>query len=154
MTLNSIQHYATISRSPLLLAPIIEAFFEELSHTKNGVLLAYLVLPLVLNPATKDFLVKAKSTSSLRTFSKDRTHLSGLPARVEEFRSICNVALQNSINCGRLTIDQSLSVQVVLENKIEDPLFIKEKKAAKRLAIFFEPYEVVTIFRILGVNNL
>ena len=154
MTANAIQHYATLARSPLLLAPVIESFFQELRPSEKNILLGYLVLPIVLYPPSRDFLKNAKSTSSIRTLCSERSRLAGLPQRVDELRSTSSLAMQNSIDCGRLILNSDLTLEFG-EHLINPNSGMQvEAKAAKRLASIFEPYDVPTVYRLLGVTNL
>lgn len=154
MTTNAIQHYVTLARSPLLLAPVIESFFQELRSSEKNILLGYLVLPMVLYPPSRDFLKQARATSSIRTLCSERIRLAGFPQRVNELRSTSSLAMQNSIDCGRLILHSDLSLEfgehlINLSNGMQ-----VEVKAAKRLASIFEPYNVPTVYRLLGVTNL
>lgn len=154
MTANAIEHYVTLARSPLLLAPIIESFFQELRPSEKNILLGYLVLPMVLFPPSRDFLKNARATSSIRTLCSERSRLAGLPQRVMELRSTSSVAMQNSIDCGHLTLRHDLSL--VRDERFVTPIHGMqiEDKAAKRLASILEPYDVPTVYRLLGVTKL
>ncbi|MGC1182314.1 three component ABC system middle component [Legionella sp.] len=155
MTANAIHHYVTLTRSPLLLAPIIESFFQNIKPFEKNILLGYLVLPIVLYRASRNFLQSATSRSTLITFCKKNNHLSGLPQRLEELRSTCSLAVQNSIDCARLIIHPDLSLEYVGNNQYNsNQIMSAEIKAAKRLAIIFQPYEVSTVYKLLGVTNL
>ena len=154
MTANAIQHYATLARSPLLLAPVIESFFQELRPSEKNILLGYLVLPMVLYPSSRDFLKNARATSSIMTLCSERSRLAGLPQRVNELRLTSSLAMQNSIDCGRLILHSDLTLEFG-EHPINSNNGMQlEVKAAKRLASMFEPYDVSTVYRLLGVNNL
>ena len=154
MTANAIQHYVTLARSPLLMAPVIESFFQELRPSEKNILLGYLVLPMVLYPPSREFLKNARATSSIRTLCSDRTRLAGLPQRVNELRSTSSLAMQNSIDCGRLIRHSDLTLGFG-EHLINSSNGMQlEAKAAKRLASIFEPYDVPTVYRLLGVNKL
>lgn len=154
MTASAIYHYVTLARSPLLLAPIIESFFQEVRPSEKNILLGYLVLPMVLYPPSRDFLKKAIATSSIRTLCSERSRLAGLPQRVNELRSTSSLAMQNSIDCERLILQPDLSMEYVeVQSSTKQGISI-EIRAAKRLATIFEPYNVPTVYRLLGVNNL
>lgn len=151
---NAIQHYVTLTRSPLLLSPIIETFFKEAKPVGKNILMGYLVLPIVLYPPSRDFLRKANVRSSVRSFCADRNRLAGLHQRVIELRTVTNVAIQNAIDCDRLILHSDLSLEYV-EQKIDSiSAMPDETKAARRLASIFEPYDVPTIYRLLGVTNI
>lgn len=91
---NAIQHYVTLTRSPLLLSPIIESFFQEIRPFGKNLLMGYLVLPIVLYPPSRNFLCNANARSSVRSFCADRSRLAGLPRRVAELRTTTSLAMQ------------------------------------------------------------
>ncbi|MEO6291149.1 MAG: three component ABC system middle component [Burkholderiaceae bacterium] len=107
---NAIQHYITLTRSPLLLSPIIEAFFKVVRPVDKNMLMGYLVLPVVLYPQSRDFLRNATARSSIRSFCADRSRLAGLPQRVAELRTTTSMAMQNAIDCNRLILHTNLSL--------------------------------------------
>jgi len=154
MTANAIQHYVTLARSPLLLAPLIDSFFQEVRPFEKNILLGYLVLPMVLYPPSRDFLKNARATSSIRTFCSERSRLAGLPQRINELRTTSSSAMQNSIDCGRLILHPNLMLECDEQLINQNHGMQAEIKAAKRLATIFEPYDVPTVYRLLGVTNL
>ena len=151
---NAIQHYVTLTRSPLLLSPIIESFFQEIRPFGKNLLMGYLVLPIVLYPPSQHFLCNANSRSSVRSFCADRSRLAGLPQRVAELRTTTSLAVQNAIDCDRLILNSDLSLEYAEQQNIANRGMLNEIKAAKRLASILEPYDVPTIYRLLGVTNL
>jgi Family of unknown function (DUF6521) len=151
---NAIEHYVTLTRSPLLLVPIIESFFQAISPSKKNILLGYLVLPIVLYPASSNFLRTATSKSSIRTFCNDRSRLAGLAQRVAELRRTSSLAMQNSIDCERLILHRDLSMEFKEHQSNYMMGMQKNIKAAKRLASILDPYDVPTVYRLLGVNKL
>lgn len=151
---NAIQHYVTLTRSPLLLSPIIESFFQEIRPYRRNLLMGYLVLPIVLYPPSRNFLCNANARSSVRSFCADRSRLAGLPQRVAELRTTTSLAVQNAIDCDRLILHSDLSLEYAEQQNNSSSGMPNEIKAAKRLASIFEPYDVPTIYRLLGVTNL
>lgn len=151
---NAIQHYVALTRSPLLLSPIIESFFQEIRPSGKNLLMGYLVLPIVLYPPSRDFLRNANARSSVRSFCADRGRLAGLPRRVAELRTTTSLAMQNAIDCNRLILHSDLSLEYAEQQRNAGLGMPNEIKAAKRLASIFEPYDVPTIYRLMGVTNL
>jgi hypothetical protein len=151
---NAIQHCVTLTRSPLLLSPVVEAFFTEITPFSKNLLMGYLVLPIVLYPPSRDFLRNANSRSSVRSFCADRNRLAGLPQRVAELRITTSLAMQHAIDCGRLILHSDLSLEYAKQPTGANPGMPHEIKAAKRLASIFESYDVLTMYRLLGVTNL
>src|ERR1700728_2186022 len=96
---NAIQSLRVLHNNPFIMAPIFPSFFKSLGEKRNGILLAYLILPLVLPPASRKFLTNAKSTSSLMTLAGKpgmRERLYGLEERIVEYREITNVTIQHA----------------------------------------------------------
>lgn len=154
MTKSAIHHYITLARSPLLLAPVIESFFQLLPEKEKNILLGYLVLPIVLYPSSRIFLQNANSRSSIRSFCDIRSRLAGLPQRVLELRSTSSMAMQHSIDCARLNLGSDLSLKYVTSQDNPEGSMPNEIKAAKRFAILLQPYDVLTAYRLLGVKSL
>ncbi|AXI03700.1 three component ABC system middle component [Aquirhabdus parva] len=150
---NAIEHFETLTRSPLVLARIINAFFQHLPNKDKSFLLGYLVLPIVLHPASQDFLRKARKTSSIRTFCNNRELLAGLPQRINAMRVITNLAIQNSLDCEQLKLGPDLSLDFIA-NKNPESILENQQKAAKNLAFIFEPYDVPAIYKLLGIKEL
>lgn len=151
---NAIQHYVTLTRSPLLLSPIIESFFQEIRPFSKNMLMGYIVLPIVLYPPSRNFLCNANARSSVRSFCADRGRLAGLPTRVAELRTTTSLVVQHAIDCDRLILNSDLSLEHAEQQNNSSSGMPNEIKAAKRLASIFEPYDVPTIYRVLGVTNL
>lgn len=154
MANSAIDHYLTLTRSPLLLTPIIESFYQTSKPSEKNILLGYLILPLALYPASKEFLKKANKASSIRTLCSERSRIAGLPQRINELRSISSIAIQNSVSCGRLIIHSDLSLMCKDGLAINNHGMVDEQKASKRLATMFAPYDIPTIYRLLGVTKL
>lgn len=154
-----IEHYFTLNNSPIVLAPILDAFYQELKPSKNNLLLSYLVLPMVIYPVSKKFLLNARRTSSLKTYcdGDNSERLIGLQWRVNEFRDITNIAIMNSISCNRLILQEDMSI-IFNHDKplldIKDNLIMDDRiKAAKKIAtIIFNPYPVSNIYLKLGIK--
>ena len=149
-----IQHHVTLNRSPLILAPILEAFFVSLQPSANSILLGYLVLPIVLYPSSQKFLKNANSTSSIRTYCGDMTRLAGLSKRIIELRSVSSLAMQHCIDSRALTLQKDLSLVSLRDERMPPNGRSIELKAANRLAAILDPYDVPTAYRLLGVRNL
>ncbi|WP_284320541.1 three component ABC system middle component [Dyella acidisoli] len=154
MAIKAFQNYATLTRSPLVLAPVIESFFFALERQERSILLSYLVLPIVLHAPSRKFLENARSTSSLITFCKNKDFLVGLSARVERWKSVTGIAIQNSVSCNHLEVKEDLSIAAGLVANEVEGLMPKEMKAAKNLAKLMSPYSVPAVYRILGVGRL
>jgi hypothetical protein len=154
---NAIQSFAVIHNNPFIFGPLFPSFYGSLGEKPKGILLSQLVLPLVLYPASQKFLVNAKSTSSVMTMvgkPGKRDRLYGLEERIAEYRELTNTSIQHEIDIGVLSIDENLSVDVNSYRSINPSYFSDYRKAASRLGYLFAPFDVPTIYRILGVKKL
>ncbi|HEV2695909.1 MAG TPA: three component ABC system middle component [Verrucomicrobiae bacterium] len=154
---NALQSLRVLHNNPFIMAPIFPAFFKTLGEKRNGMVLAYLVLPLVLPPASRKFLTNAKSTSSIMTLAGkpgERDRLFGIEERIKEYKAITNVTLQYLVDNQMLAITGYSSAQPL--SSIQDsPLCPRNAvKSSTRLGMLFAPFDVPTIYRTLGIKNL
>lgn len=148
-----------IYNNPFVLTPLIGSFYEKLEKTPRNILLAYLVLPLVLNSQSKSSLQTIKITSSIHTFidSSDkskRANIFGLPDGVNRFREMTNQCLQHAIDNCWLKVQDDLSIEFIekVNNNAEN--LRQSYKASLNLHKIFKDLDVVTIYRLLGLKKL
>jgi hypothetical protein len=148
-----ISHLYTLHTNPFLFATTLHGFYDQLGARQHSVLLAYLVLPIVLEQKNRDFLQKARSTSSLRTMLTHRELLTAIPQRLEDYRQVTVDTLRYLVSAHLLEVQGS---EVVLgPNSPPDPIAPPGAvAAARKLAEFFKPFDVPTIYRLLGVIQL
>lgn len=148
-----IVHLYTLHNNPFLFATTLHAFYDCLAPRKHSVLLAYLVLPVVLEQKNRDFLQKARSSSNLRTMLTHRELLTAIPQRVEDYRQLSVDTLRYLVSAGQLQLRGTtvLAGPTAPDDPISPPGAVA---AARKLAKFFEPFEVPTIYRLLGVMQL
>lgn len=161
---NAIQSFTVIHNNPFIFGPLFSSFYDSLGKKQNSILLSYLVLPLVLYPASQKFLMNAKSTSSITTLvgkSGKRDRLYGLEERIAEYRELTNISMQYGIDIGVLSLDENLSINVENTSKsinirfTNKTLYYSEyRKSASKLGYLFAPFDVPTVYRLLGVKNL
>ncbi|WP_223434692.1 MULTISPECIES: three component ABC system middle component [unclassified Pseudomonas] len=146
-------HIFTLHRTPFALAPLLHAFYDEAEEKEKGILLSYLILPLLLYPPMQKFLKGANKRSTLRTLCNDHRRLIGLDARVQDFKSLTNAALlillaEKGVEVGE---DMSLtSIGKICSGNAHADLL----KMSKKLAAIFADIEVVSIYRTLGLKSL
>lgn len=148
-----------IHNNPFVLTPLIVKFYEQLEKKPNNILLAYLVLPLVLNERSKQTLRTARLTSSIHTFidSSDkskRENVFGLPERIQNYKEITNQCIQYAIDNQWISVKEDLSIEFLkkVDNKVEN--LNQSFKASSNLHKIFRDLDVVTIYRLLGVKEL
>lgn len=148
-----------IHNNPFVFTSLIVAFYENLEQKQKNILLAYLVLPLVLNERSKQTLQTVRTTSNIHTFidSKDkskRENVFGLPERIKNYREITNQCIQHAIDNQWIKVNDDLSIEFLkkVENKVEN--LNLSFKASTNLHKIFKDLDVVNIYRLLGVKEL
>lgn len=146
-------HLYTLHRTPFALAPLLHKFFEASERRERGILLGYLVLPLVLYKPSRDYLKRIKDDSSLRSMCSKQRRLIGLESRLQDFKQLTNDSMMILMAEGRLRLDDQLApiCRGELRTDNADPDLMK---ACSNLAELFINLEVVTIYRMLGLKEL
>jgi len=150
---NPIDHLYTLHTNPFLFAATLHAFYESLGPQKHSMLLSYLVLPIVLEQKNRDFLRKARSNSNLRTMQARRELLTAIPQRLEDYRQVTIDTMKYLISAHLLEVNgTTISVGPnQLTDQTSPPGAVL---AARLLATFFKPFDITTIYRLLGVMQL
>ena len=139
--------------NPFLFAATLHGFYDSLGPRDHSVLLAYLVLPVVLDQKNREFLNKAKSTSNLRTMMTRRDLLGGIPQRLEDYREVTMETLKYLVGSCQLEVNNN-SVLIGPSPLTDFTAPSGTVSAARKLADFFKPFDVPTIYRSLGVMQL
>jgi hypothetical protein len=143
-----------IHNNPFVLAPLFVEFFRHIQPKPKNILLAYLVLPLVLHEDSKQWLFRAKTTSSIHTFSNKKENLFGLQERIQLYKDLTNQCIQYAIDNQMIKISGNLIVEVLTtENETVENLN-KSLKASSNLHKIVRDLDVVAIYRLLGVKEL
>jgi hypothetical protein len=154
---NAIQSLSVLHNNPFILAPLFSSFYDLLGGKPQSILLSYFILPIVLYPSSQRFLLNANSKSSVMTMagkSNKRDRLYGLDERIIEYHELTNISFQYAIDMDVIRIKENLSIEVVSPWH-SNALFLPDHlKAAKRLGILFRPFDVPTIYRMLGVKKI
>lgn len=83
-----------------------------------------------------------------------RARIYGLDERITEYWGLTNKSFQHAVDIGVLEIDETLSVNVVSDWP-PDPVFVPGPiTAASRLGLLLNPFDVPTVYRMLGVKKL
>lgn len=151
---NAIQSLGELHNNPFIFAPLFSPFYKSLGEKPKSFLLSYLVLPLVLYPKSHTFLVGARSTSSLRTLMGKKERIYGLDERIAEYRGLTNTSLQHAMDMGVLQVGEKLSVDVVSDWTTETLCSPDQLKAASKFGILLAPFDVPTVYRMIGVKKI
>lgn len=149
----AIQSFATIYNNPFIFVPLFSEFYASMGSKPNSVLAAYVVLPLCLHEESRKFFANAKTTSSLHTFVRIRSRLYGFQERVTRYRAITNTTLQHGLNLHLLQIGSDLSVKAQ-QPQSADFCPPDSADAARKLGKIVEPFDMVTLYRVLGIKAL
>ena len=147
------ESFHEICNSPFSLANCFIFTYKDMPVKNNNILLAYLVLPLVLYPASLNFLQHANKTSSLLTLRKNKERIAGLPQRISYYKELTNLCLQYLMDNNLLFVDNDMSVHVNAEMKIPTAR-TKEELAATKISLIFQDIPIQTVYRQLGVRYL
>lgn len=159
MKLKPLDHLHTLYNNPFLLEPVFPAFFGELSDVKDGILLSYIVLPLVLPQHTRQALRNLKSTSNIATFTSPtngRSRLLGLGVRVAECKVLTGACLQYNMELGQLILADNLSLRpnpirpVAKDGSCPEDIVL----AAKKLGRIVGGHTIPHVFMHFGIANL
>lgn len=151
---NAIESYATIYNNPFILAPLFHVFYDSLIPRPRNILFSYLLLPLVLYPESRNFLIYANSRSSLRSLTSRRDCLYGLPRRTEEYKKLTNLCLQYTVDMGALVVQDDLSVQARDVSLNQSLCPRNSARATRNLGQLLAPFAVPEVYRSLGVQAL
>lgn len=152
--MSTVEHLYVLNNNPFLFARAMVAFFESIENKEYGLVLAYLVLPIILDEENRKVLGRARSNSNLRTFVGHGERLRSLPKRVAHYRENTNATLRYlfTLKAIERVGDTVLVVQkdVVADHVTLDGLI----KAAQVLGKFCKDLPVPAIYRMVGVMGL
>jgi hypothetical protein len=150
-----IVHLYVLHNNPFLFATTMHGFYESLGSRPRSILLAFLVLPIVLDTRNRTFLEKARSTSNLRTMLARQELLRAVPQRAQDYREVTTATLKYLFSNRLLEFEGDVVIPTLSPSQLIDPVAPDGAVvAARKLAEFFQPFDVPTIYRLLGVMQL
>jgi hypothetical protein len=151
-----VKNLYVLSSNPFIFAEPMHAFYSLLGAKPKGLLLAYLVLPLTLHPASLNFLKNANCNSTLRTFTKKKKEgvLWGLEGRIDTWKKETNTTLRYLLDSDALVQNEDLSFDVGSFEGMGTVSSVDSVRAASRLGVIFKSHSVVDIYRELGIKEL
>lgn len=148
---SSIEHIYTLYTNPFILSPLIlEFYLSSRTYKDHDILLLSLILPLVLYPDSNSYLQNISKRSTLRTFLKDRLRIAGLNSRIACHFSTSQLCLQHLIDQGSAEMQENMSVKILKPMRYDNSIYLK---AATGLCKLFQPHDIPTIYRSLGVRQ-
>lgn len=152
---NSIKNINTLHNNIFVFSPIVFEFYKNYKFREKNILLSYLLLPMILDKKLKTYINKISLTSSIFTLAHNNKNLLlGLQLRIRQFYKLTNDCLQYLVDIKVIEIN-NLEVTILNEdfnfnyNDISDEL-----TAAQKITTLFKNYDIVTIFRTIGVKTL
>lgn len=150
----AINHIYKLYNNPFIFTPVIIGFYNKYHSQDKDLLLAYLILPLVLHDETKNWLKKARSSSSLSSFGRKKENYYGLPYRLAEYKHLTNQCLQYAQDNKFISIQEDLSVKI-LNSELHCLGQLKDSlKASENFVKVIKNLDVIAIYRLLGVKSL
>ena len=83
-----------------------------------------------------------------------RERLYGLDQRIAEYLRLTNATVQYATDMDILQITEDLSVNIITDWPTEPICPPEALKAASRLGKLFSPFDIPTIYRMIGVKRL
>ncbi len=145
-----------VNNNPFIFAPLIVEFYKYSESRPKDILLSYLILPLVLYETSENSLYYSNTKSSISTFTRKKENLYGLTNRLNKYKDITNKCIQYLIDNNYLYLDEELIVNIVnVDKKLHCvPTLKRALKSSEKLNKVFKDYDVVEIYKLLGIKEL
>ena len=134
-----IENISTLQNNTFILTPLLVSFYKNLKPTDKNILLAYFVLPLVLN---NEFLEKIQiitTASNLSRITRDKDIMAGFEERFCFYKEQTNKCLQYAIDCKYIEVNKNLVVTV-----INDVNMLTDSRLEKSLNLSSQLYKIFT----------
>ena len=100
-----IENISTLQNNTFALTPLLVSFYKNLKPTDKNILLAYFVLPLVLNNEFLEKIQKITTASNLSRITRDKDIMAGFEERFYFYKEQTNMCLQYAIDCRYIEVD-------------------------------------------------
>ncbi len=148
---NAIDNFYTLHNNVIVFTPIIVGFYKNYGGSDKDILLSYLVLPLVLQSDCRREINTSITRSHLSKIADNKKCIAGLPLRVDEYKEITNRCIQYALDNKIIEIDEKLCVKVIDSKRLKNTELTKTSGKLKNI---FEKFDVVTIYKLLGLKKL
>lgn len=144
-----------ILNNPYKLMELIVYFYSSYENQNKDILLSYLILPIILNSDSQKKLLNLNRNSSLLSLAKHSNSVIGLEQMVIEYKDITNECIQIALSNGYLDLNENQSL-VRTSKTLNNNYFRSGKEfiALKNFANILKSYDIVTIYRMLGVKKI
>lgn len=149
-----IENISTLQNNTFALTPLLVSFYKNLKPTDKNILLAYFVLPLVLNNEFLEKIQKITTASNLSRITRDKDIMAGFEERFYLYKEQTNKCLQYAIDCKYIEVDENLAVTVINDNNVlTDPRLNKSINLSSRLYKIFNK-NVINTYYAFGIKAL
>lgn len=136
------------------LAPLILSFFKECHVSKDNVLLAYLILPLIYSEKWKNLDSRINMNSNIKNWIvQDKMPTNGLSDRMYFFRDFTTTILQYCFDRKWALLDDNNNIAVQNISEWDDSTDTRNKYASK-INNLFQGMSVAQIYSSLGIDKL
>lgn len=149
-----IENISTLQNNTFILTPLLVSFYKNLKPTDKNILLAYFVLPLVLNNEFLEKIQKITTASNLSRITRDKDIMAGFEERFYFYKEQTNMCLQYAIDCRYIEVDKNLIVTVINDNnRPADTRLDKSLRLASQLSNIFTK-NVINTYYAFGIKAL
>ncbi len=149
-----IENISTLQNNTFALTPLLVSFYKNLKPTDKNILLAYFVLPLVLNNEFLEKIQKITTASNLSRITRDKDIMAGFEERFYFYKEQTNMCLQYAIDCRYIEVDKNLTVIVINDNNRQaDTRLDKSLRLASQLSNIFTK-NVINTYYAFGIKAL
>lgn len=149
-----IENISTLQNNTFALTPLLVSFYKNLKPTDKNILLAYFVLPLVLNNEFLEKIQKITTASNLSRITRDKDIMAGFEERFYFYKEQTNMCLQYAIDCRYIEVDKNLTVIVINDNnRPADTRLDKSLRLASQLSNIFTK-NVINTYYAFGIKAL
>lgn len=134
-----IENISTLQNNTFALTPLLVSFYKNLKPTDKNILLAYFVLPLVLNNEFLEKIQKITTASNLSRITRDKDIMAGFEERFYFYKEQTNMCLQYAIDCKYIEVNNNLAVTV-----INDSNMFTDSRLEKSLVLSSQLYKIFT----------
>lgn len=144
----------TIKFNAFSLAPLVLSFFKDCTVSKDNVLLAYLILPMIYSEKWRNLDYGIRTDSDIRNWiMKDKVPTNGLVERLVFFQEFTTTILQYCFDKKWASLDENNNI--IVQNILEwnDPSNATMKYVSK-INNLFHGMTVAQIYSSLGIDKL
>ena len=134
-----IENISTLQNNTFALTPLLVSFYKNLKPTDKNILLAYFVLPLVLNNEFLEKIQKITTASNLSRITKNKDIMAGFEERFCFYKEQTNKCMQYAIDCKYIEVNNNLAVTV-----INDSNMFTDSRLEKSLVLSSQLYKIFT----------